>query len=272
MPKVLIADKLSPQAIDVFKQKGVEADVKTGLPPEELKKIVGNYDAIVVRSGTHLTKDIIQAAKRLKVIGRAGVGVDNVDLEAATKQGVIVMNTPEGNTISTCEHTMSLLMALARNIPQAHASLRANEWKRSKFTGAELNGKVLGIIGFGRIGREVAARASAFGMRVLTFDPFIAKESVRQLGVEFVDFEQLLKTSDFITLHVPLTDTTQNLIGAKEFQMMKQGVFVINCARGGLVNEAALYDAIKSGKVRGAARVPLPFRHTSPGHRRPSRQ
>ncbi len=252
--KVLVSDPLGEGGLAIFKKEPqIKVDVRTGLKPEELKKIVGEYDAIVVRSGTHLTKEIIQEAKQLRVIGRAGVGVDNVDLEAATKQGVIVMNTPEGNTISTCEHTMSMLLALARSIPQAGASVRQGEWKRSKFMGTELNGKVLGIIGFGRIGREVAVRANAFGMRVLTYDPFIAKENIRQIGVEFSDFETLLKTSDFITLHVPLTDTTKNMINEKTFQLVKQGVSIINCARGGLVNEEALYQAIKSGKVRGAA-------------------
>ncbi|OGW84775.1 MAG: phosphoglycerate dehydrogenase [Omnitrophica bacterium RIFCSPHIGHO2_02_FULL_46_11] len=252
--KVLISDPLGERGLEVFKKEPqITVDVRSGLSPQELKKIVADYDAIVVRSGTHLTGEIIKAAARLKVIGRAGVGVDNVDLDAATKQGVIVMNTPEGNTISTSEHTMSLLMALARNIPQAHASVRAGEWKRAHFVGAELNGKTLGIVGFGRIGREVAVRANAFGMRVLAYDPFIAKENLRQLGVEFSDFELLLKTSDFITLHVPLTDTTKNIINEKAIQMMKQGVFLINCARGGLIDEKVLYDALKSGHVRGAA-------------------
>ncbi len=252
--KILVSDPLGSGGLEVFKKEPeIEVDLRPGLPPNELKKIVAGYDAIIVRSGTHLTKDIIQEAKRLKVIGRAGVGVDNVDLEAATKQGVIVMNTPEGNTISTCEHTLSMLLALARNIPQAGASVRQGDWQRGKFIGTELNGKVLGIIGFGRIGREVAVRANAFGMRVLAYDPFIAKESVRQIGVDFSDFETLLKTSDFITLHVPLTDTTKNMINEKAFQMMKQGVSIINCARGGLIHEEALYQAIKSGKVRGAA-------------------
>lgn len=252
--KILVSDPLGNGGLEVFKKEPqIEVDLRPGLTPTELKKIVANYDAIVIRSGTHLTKDIIQEAKRLKVIGRAGVGVDNVDLEAATKRGVIVMNTPEGNTISTCEHTLSMLLALARNIPQAGSSVRQGDWKRNQFIGTELNGKVLGIVGFGRIGREVAVRANAFGMRVLAYDPFIAKESVRQIGVEFSDFEILLKTSDFITLHVPLTDTTKNIINEKTFQVMKQGVSIINCARGGLINEEALYQAIKSGKVRGAA-------------------
>lgn len=252
--KILVSDPLGDGGLDVFKnQPQLKVDVRTGLKAGELKKIVADYDAIIVRSGTRLTKDIIQAAKRLKVIGRAGVGVDNVDLETATKQGVIVMNTPEGNTVSTCEQTVSLIMALARNIPQAHASVKKGEWKRSQFIGTELNQKVLGIIGFGRIGREVALRANAFGMRVLAFDPFISKDTLRQLGVEFVDFEALVKSSDFITLHVPLTEQTKNIINEKTFAMMKQGVYIINCARGGLVEEKALYQAIKSGKVRGAA-------------------
>jgi len=252
--KILISDPLGDGGLDVFKnQPQLKIDVRIGLKADELKKIVADYDAIIVRSGTHLTKDIIQEAKRLKVIGRAGVGVDNVDLETATKQGVIVMNTPEGNTISTCEHTVSLLMALARNIPQAHASVKRGEWKRPQFIGAELNQKVLGVIGFGRIGREVAFRANAFGMKVLAYDPFISKENLRQLGVEFADFETLVKSSDFITLHIPLTEQTKNIINEKAFALMKKGVYIINCARGGLVDEKALYEAIKSGKVRGAA-------------------
>ncbi len=252
--KILISEPLGEGGLDVFKNEPrLKVDVRIGLKADELKKIVADYDAIIVRSGTHLTKDIIQEAKRLKVIGRAGVGVDNVDLEAATKQGVIVMNTPEGNTISTCEQTVSLLMAVARNIPQAHASVKRGEWKRSQFIGTELNQKVLGIIGFGRIGREVAHRANAFGMRVLAHDPFISKENLRQLGAEFVDFDALIKASDFITLHIPLTEQTKNIINEKTFILMKKGVYIINCARGGLVDEKALYQAIKSGKVKGAA-------------------
>ena len=200
-----------------------------------------------------MTSDILKTATRLKVIGRAGVGVDNVDLDTATKQGIIVMNTPEGNTVSTCEHTMSLLLALARNIPQAYVSVKGGEWKRTKYVGTELNGKVLGIIGFGRIGREVAVRANAFGMRAVTYDPYIAKESIHQLGVEFFDFQTLLKTADFITLHIPLTETTKNIIDEKAIRMMKKGVFIINCARGGLIDEKALYQSLKSGHVRGAA-------------------
>ncbi len=235
------------------KEPQIAIDVRTGLAPNELKKIIGNYQAIIVRSGTHLTKEIIQEARQLKVIGRAGVGVDNVDLEAATKRGIIVMNTPEGNTISTCEHTMSMLLALARNIPDACSSVRDHEWKRTQFMGTELNGKTIGIVGFGRIGREVAVRTIAFGMRVLAYDPYIARETARQLGVEFVELEPLLKEADFITLHVPLTESTKNLINEKTLKMMKRGIYIVNCARGGLIDEKALYEALQSGQVRGAA-------------------
>ena len=254
--KVLVSDPLGDKGLGILQKESVlEVDVRTGLNEAELKKIIGDYDAVIVRSGTQLTKGVLQAAKRLKVIGRAGVGVDNVDLEAATKQGIIVMNTPEGNTISTAEHTFSLLLALARNIPQANQSVRGDEWKRTHFMGTELHGKTLGVIGFGRIGREVAVRANAFGMRVLAYDPFIAKESVRQssVSVEFKDLEPLLKESDFVTLHVPLTETTQNIINQKAMQIMKTGAFLINCARGGLIDEQALSEAIRSGKIRGAA-------------------
>lgn len=252
--KVLVCDPLGERGLEVLrKEPQITVDVRTGLAPVELKKIVGNYHAIIVRSGTHLTKEIIQEANQLKVIGRAGVGVDNVDLEAATKRGIIVMNTPEGNTISTCEHTMSMLLALARNIPQACASVRQGEWKRTQFVGTEVNSKTIGIVGFGRIGREVAVRASAFGMRVLASDPYIARDTARQLGVEFVELNSLFKTADFITLHVPLTDGTKNLINGKTLKMMKKGVYIINCARGGLVDEKALHEAICSGQVRGAA-------------------
>lgn len=252
--KVLVSDPLGSGGLEILKKETqLVVDERTGLSPEELKKIIGNYDAIIVRSGTKLTKEIIEEAHRMKVIGRAGVGVDNVDLDAATKKGIIVMNTPEGNTISTAEHTMSLLLSLARNIPQAHESLQKGEWKRTHFVGAEVDGKVLGVIGVGRVGREVAKRAKAFGMRVIGYDPFIATESIRQLGVEFVELEELFKTSDFITLHVPGTKQTEKMINRKAIALMKKGVFIINCARGSLVDEKALYEALKSGRVRGAA-------------------
>lgn len=252
--KVLVSDPLGEKGISILKQEpSLEVDVKTGLKEDELKKMIGEYDAIVIRSGTKVTAGVIQEAKKLRVIGRAGVGVDNVDLEAATKRGIIVMNTPEGNTISTCEHAWSMLMAAARNIPQAVQSVKRGEWTRGKFTGSELYGKTLGIVGLGRIGRQIAVRAQAFGMEVLGYDPFIAKESVQQAGVTGVTLEELLAKAHFITFHVPATDQTKHMIGAKQFEMMQKGVYVVNCARGGIIDEKALYDAVKSGKVRGAA-------------------
>jgi D-3-phosphoglycerate dehydrogenase / 2-oxoglutarate reductase len=265
--RVLVSDPLGNGGLGILKKEPkLRVDVKTGLAATELKKIIGDYDAVVVRSGTRLTKDIIEKADRLKVIGRAGVGVDNVDLKAATKKGVIVMNTPEGNTMSTAEHAMSLLLALARNIPSAHQSVQKGEWKRTRFVGTELNGKILGVVGLGRIGREVSKRALAFGMRVQAHDPFISRESVRQIGVEFVDLETLYKNADFITLHVPGTDTTDKMINRKSLAKMKKGVSIINCARGSLVDEKALRDAIISGKVRGVA---LDVFETEPPKRNP---
>ena len=252
--KVLVCDPIGDGGLSILrKEKSLQVDVKTGLDEKALKKVIGEYDAAVVRSGTQFTEGVIRAAKKLRVIGRAGVGVDNVDLAAATRQGVIVMNTPEGNTISTCEHTVSMMLSLARNIPQANQSVKAGDWKRSQFTGSEVHGKILGVVGFGRIGREVAARAMAFGMNVIAFDPFISKDQVPKLGVTLVEFEDLLRQADFVTVHVPLTDETANLIGEKQFALMKKGVYVINCARGGIINETALHQAVLSGKVRGAA-------------------
>lgn len=252
--KVLVSDPLGQGGMDILRaEKDIQVDEKTGLKPEELKAIIGSYDAILVRSGTKVTREIIEAGKKLRVIGRAGVGVDNVDLEAATKRGIIVMNTPEGNTISTAEHSFSMLMAVARNIPQADASVKKGEWKRGKFQGSELNGKTLGIVGFGRIGREVAKRANAFNMKVMVFDPFISKESVKEYPVEFVDVPALLKNSDFLTFHTPLTAETKNLLNRDTFKLCKKGVRIVNCARGGIIDEAALVEAIQSGQVAGAA-------------------
>ncbi|MBI3317356.1 MAG: phosphoglycerate dehydrogenase [Candidatus Omnitrophica bacterium] len=252
--KVLIADPLGKKGLAVFnKEKTLEIDERPGIKAEELKKIVADYDAIIVRSGTRLTKDIIDAAKKLRVIGRAGVGVDNVDLEAATKRGIIVMNTPEGNTISTAEHTFSMLLSLARNIPQAALSVKGGDWKRHDFLGAEIHQKTLGVVGFGRIGREVAKRASAFGMRVAVFDPFISKSSVKEIAVEFMDLKSLLNIADFITVHTPLTAETKYLLNADTLKLCKKGVKIVNCARGGIIQEEALYQAIKTGRVAGAA-------------------
>ncbi|MCM8776440.1 MAG: phosphoglycerate dehydrogenase [Candidatus Omnitrophica bacterium] len=254
MVKILVSDPLGKGGLSILrKEKRFQVEERYGLKPDELKKIIRDYDAIVIRSGTRLTKDILEAAERLRIIGRAGVGVDNVDLETATRRGIIVMNTPEGNTISTAEHAFSLLMALARNIPQACNHVKGGEWKKSQFTGSELNGKVLGIIGFGRIGREVAKRAVAFNMEVLAFDPFISKASVREFPVKFKDLNSLLKMSDFITVHTPLTSETKHLINTESLKLCKKGVRIINCARGGIIDELAVVEGIKSGKVAGAA-------------------
>ncbi len=252
--KILVSDSLGQGGMDILhRERNIQVDEKIGLQPEELKKIIGNYEAILIRSATKLTADLIEAGTKLRVIGRAGVGVDNVDLEAATKRGIIVMNTPEGNTISTAELSFSMLMAVARNIPQAYAHVKKGDWKRNKFKGSELNGKTLGVVGFGRIGREVAKRAAVFNMKVVVFDPFISKEAVKQYPVEFVDVSTLLKRADFLTFHTPLTKETKNLLNKETFKLCKKGVRIVNCARGGIVNELDLVDAIKSGQVAGAA-------------------
>lgn len=254
MFKILVSDSLSDEGLGILKEAGeFQVDVRTGLKPPELREIVKDYDALLVRSSTKVTKEIIDAATKLKIIGRAGVGLDNVDLEAATQKGVIVMNTPGGNTISTAEHTMSMLLALSRNVAQANSSTKKGEWLRSKFMGVELYSKTLGIVGLGRIGSEVARRALSFGMKVLAYDPFLSREVARSLGVEIVELKQLLSQSDYITVHTPLTEETKHMISTQEFAMMKKGVRIINCARGGIVDEAALVSAIKEGKVSGAA-------------------
>ncbi|MDE3059692.1 MAG: phosphoglycerate dehydrogenase [Pseudomonadota bacterium] len=253
MPKVLIADKLSPQAIDVFKQKGVEADVKTGLPPEELLKIVAGYDGIAVRSATKVTAAVLEAGKKLKVVGRAGIGVDNVDVPAATAHGVVVMNTPFGNSVTTAEHTVSLMMSLARQIPQANASTHAGKWEKNAFMGVELAGKTLGLIGCGNIGSIVADRAQGLKMKVIVYDPFMSKERAEALHVEKVELDTLLERADFISLHTPLTETTKNILNKNTLAMCKKGVRIVNCARGGLISEDDLKAAIESGQVAGAA-------------------
>ena len=253
MPKVLIADKLSPAAVAIFKERGVETDVKTGLPKEELIKIVGDYDGIAIRSATKLTADVIKAAKKLKVIGRAGIGVDNVDIPAATAAGVIVMNTPFGNSITTAEHAISLMLALARELPAANASTQAGKWEKNRFMGVEITGKVLGLIGAGNIGSIVADRARGLKMRVVAYDPFLSAERAQELGVEKVELDDLLARADFITLHVPMTPETKNILSADAIAKTKKGVRIINCARGGLIDEAALKAALDNGHVAGAA-------------------
>ncbi|MCK4262042.1 phosphoglycerate dehydrogenase, partial [bacterium] len=254
MMKVLVSDPLSEEGLEILKkEKDIEVKVATKLSTDELKKRIKDADALIVRSGTNVTTELIQAGSSLKVIGRAGVGVDNVDVEAATEKGVIVMNSPGANTISTAEHTVALLLSLSRNIPQAYLSLKQKKWERKKFMGVEVFNKTLGIVGLGRIGGEVAKRALAFGMRVVGYDPYIRSEAAMRAGVELVEIRDLLSRSDYITVHVPLTDETRHLIGKKEFEVMKEGVRIINCARGGIIDESALYEAIKKGKVAGAA-------------------
>jgi len=253
MPKVLISDKLSPAAIAIFKERGVEADMKTGLTKDELIAIIGDYDGLAIRSATKVTADVLKAAKRLKVIGRAGIGVDNVDIPAATAAGIIVMNTPFGNSITTAEHAIALMMALARDIPAANASTHAGKWEKNRFMGVELYGKVLGLIGCGNIGSIVADRAKGLKMRVLAYDPYLSLERAADLGVEKVELDDLLARADFVSLHTPLTNETRNIISADAIARMKKGARIINCARGGLVDEAAVKAALDMGHLAGAA-------------------
>src|SRR6201985_3104904 len=253
MPKVLIADKLSSAAVAIFKERGVEADVITDLKKDDLIKIVGEYDGIAVRSATKITADVIKAAKNLKVVGRAGIGVDNVDIPSATAAGVTVINTPHGNSITTAEHAIALMMALARELPAANASTQAGKWEKNRFLGVELTGKVLGLIGAGNIGSIVADRAKGLRMHVIAFDPYLSPERATSLGIEKVELNDLLARADFVTLHVPMTPETKNILSADAINKMKKGVRIINCARGGLIDEAALKAALDSGHVAGAA-------------------
>jgi len=255
MPKVLISDALSPAAVQIFKDRGIEVEFQPALGKdrEKLAALVGNYDGLAIRSATKVTSKVLEQARSLKVIGRAGIGVDNVDIPAATARGIIVMNTPFGNSITTAEHAISLMLALARQIPEADASTRAGKWEKNKFMGVEIFGKTLGVIGCGNIGSIVADRATGLRMKVVAFDPFLSQERADDLGVEKVEIDQLFRRADFITLHTPLTDKTRNIISAGAIKNMKKGVRIINCARGGLVDEAALYEALKSGQVAGAA-------------------
>ncbi len=253
MPKVLISDKLDPQAAAIFEDRGIAVDVKTGLDPAALKDIIAGYDGLAVRSATKVTAEILDAAHNLKVVGRAGIGVDNIDIPAASGRGVVVMNTPFGNSITTAEHAIAMMFAVARQIPQANASTHAGKWEKSKFMGVELFGKTLGVIGCGNIGSIVADRALGLHMRVVAFDPFLSEERAVELGVEKVDLDTLLARADFITLHTPLTDQTRHVLNAETLAKAKPGVRIINCARGGLIVEAALKAALESGHVAGAA-------------------
>ena len=252
MPKVLISDKMSPRAEAIFKERGVEVDVITGLKPDELKAKIGQYDGFAIRSATKATADIIASATNLKVVGRAGIGVDNIDIPAATAAGIVVMNTPFGNAITTAEHSIAMLMAVAREIPQANASTHAGLWEKTRFMGVELMGKTLGLIGCGNIGSVVADRAQGLKMKVIAYDPYLSPERAVDLGVEKVELDELFKRADFLTLHTPLTDSTRNIVDADAIAKMKKGVRIVNCARGGLVDEAALKAALESGQVAGA--------------------
>jgi D-3-phosphoglycerate dehydrogenase len=251
--KIFVADDVNESGLEPLRSAGFVVEKRTGLKGDELAEAVSGADGLVVRSETKVTAQLLESVGRLRVIGRAGVGVDNIDVAAATQRGVIVMNAPDGNTMTTAEHTMALLLALARRVPSGHASLKAGRWERKKFVGVELRGKTLGIIGLGRIGRVVASRALGFEMKVVAFDPFVAPEHLREQGVELAPLEEVCVRADFITVHSPLTPETRGLIGAREFARMKQGVRVINCARGGLIDERALHAAIKEGRVAGAA-------------------
>ena len=253
MPKVLIADSLSPRAVAIFKERGVDCDVRTGLKPDELKAIIGNYDGLAVRSATKATADVLKEARQLKVIGRAGIGVDNIDVPAATARGIVVMNTPFGNSITTAEHAIAMMFGLARQIPAADRSTQAGKWEKSRFMGVELTGKTLGIIGCGNIGAIVADRALGLKMKVIAYDPYLSPERAQALGVEKVELDPLLARADFISLHTPLTDATRNILDAKALARTKKGVRIINCARGGLVVEEDLRAALESGHVAGAA-------------------
>ncbi|MBN2398044.1 MAG: phosphoglycerate dehydrogenase [Deltaproteobacteria bacterium] len=254
MKRVLVSDTLEKEGIEIFKNApGIEVDVKTGLTPGEMKDVIKNYDGLAIRSATKVTEEIIDAAGKLKVIGRAGIGLDNVAVDAASKKGIVVMNTPGGNTITTAEHAIAMMLSLARRIPQATASTKAGKWEKKKFMGSEVSNKTLGIIGIGRVGSIVANRAQGLTMNVMAYDPFISYEAAEKMGIALAPLDEVLQKADFISVHTPLTEETRGLINAASFAKMKDGVFVINCARGGIVDEDDLYDALLSGKVAGAA-------------------
>lgn len=252
--KVLVSDNLGEAGIRMFQEEeGIEVDVKTGLPPEELKKIIGNYDGLVIRSATKVTEDLLQAATSLKVVGRAGIGLDNVDIPAATKRGIIVMNTPGGNVITTAEHAIAMILSLSRNIPEGTSSLKAGRWDKKRLQGREIYNKVLGVIGFGKIGSIVADRARGLRMQVIVHDPFVTPDQIEKAGFESVSLKDLYRRSDYITIHVPKLKSTIGFINKDAFNQMKEGVMIVNCARGGILDEDDLYEAMQSGKVAGAA-------------------
>lgn len=252
--KVLVSDNLDGIGVKMLQdEEGIDVDVNTGLPPEALKRIIGAYDALIIRSATKVTEDLLDAATRLKVIGRAGIGLDNVDIPAATKRGIIVMNTPGGNVVTTAEHAIAMMLALTRNVPLGTSTLKSGKWEKNRLQGREIFNKVLGVIGFGKIGSIVADRAYGLKMKVIVHDPYVTPELIEKAGFQCVSFEELFKKSDYITVHVPKLKATTGLLNKKAFDQMKDGVMIINCARGGIVDEDDLYDAMKSGKVAGAA-------------------
>jgi D-3-phosphoglycerate dehydrogenase len=253
MPKVLISDSLSDAAVKIFEERGIEVDFKTGMSPDELIACIGQYDGLAVRSATKVTKKVLEAAENLKVVGRAGIGVDNIDTEEATARGVIVMNTPFGNSITTAEHAIAMMFALARDIPEANASTQAGKWEKNRFMGVELTNKTLGVVGCGNIGSIVAERALGIKMKVVAYDPYLTAERAKDIGVRKVELDDLLARADFITLHTPLTDATRDIIDAAAIAKMKEGVRIINCARGELIVEDAMIEALKSGQVGGVA-------------------
>ncbi|MFO7749813.1 MAG: hydroxyacid dehydrogenase, partial [Desulfobacteraceae bacterium] len=252
--KVLVSDKMGQAGIDIFRnQEGIDVDIKTGLSGEELKAIIGDYQGLAIRSATQVTREVMEAAVNLKVIGRAGIGLDNVDIAEATRRGIAVMNTPGGNTVTTAEHAVAMMMAMTRNIPRGTATLKQNLWAKKELQGRELFNKTIGVIGFGNIGSIVANRAQGLKMQVIVFDPNVTGEHIEKAGYESVSLEELYQRSDYITVHVPKIESTTDLLNRDAFGMMKTGVMVINCARGGIINESDLYDAIVSKKVAGAA-------------------
>ena len=252
MPKVLVSDPIDQVGIDILSQVA-QVDIKTNLPPEQLLQIIPDYDALMIRSGTRVTKDVIEAGKNLKIIGRAGVGVDNVDVPTATRRGVLVVNSPEGNTVAAAEHAVAMMLSMSRYIPVANQSVKSGQWDRKSFTGVEVYKKTLGVVGLGKIGSHVAEIARAMGMRLLAFDPYLSKERADQLGCQLVELDTLLRESDYITLHMPKTPETYHLINAEAFDKMKPTARIVNCARGGIIDEEALVDALKQGKIAGAA-------------------
>ncbi|MDZ4064143.1 MAG: hydroxyacid dehydrogenase [Coriobacteriia bacterium] len=254
MKRILVSDSLSTEGIDIFRRMpDIEVDVRTKVTPEELKSIIGDYDALVIRSATKVTQEVIDRAGKLSVVGRAGIGLDNVDIPAASKRGIVVMNTPGGNAVTTGEHTIAMMLSLVRQIPQATASMKVGKWEKTRFSGHEFLNKTLGIIGTGRVGSIVADRARGLKMKVIAYDPFIAPEAAEKMGISLASLDEIYTQADIITVHTPMTKETKGLINAAAFAKMKKGVYIVNCARGGIVSEKDLYDALVEGKVAGAA-------------------